>query len=168
MRDCQVVADCSVEDVFLGNHAVDVLLCDIAAVNEDLTDGADRGLFVNRCVVEDDVLLQQDAAVEVMAACVGCVLVGLRIQDLLDDLIVLRSIHEVADSDDSCGRSRLSCALNQILVADDKLNACGNFGYRVVGNFDVSKTLRLELLLKTNHGRHIVGEVLILHLDLQL
>ena len=31
VRDCQVVADCSVEDVFLGNHAVDVLLCDIAA-----------------------------------------------------------------------------------------------------------------------------------------
>ena len=32
VRDCQVVADCSVEDVFLGNHAVDVLLCDIAVL----------------------------------------------------------------------------------------------------------------------------------------
>ena len=83
-----------------------------------------------------------------MAACVCNVLVGLGVQDLLHDHVILRSVHEVADRDDSCAGSGLSCALNQILVADYELNASGNFGYGVVGNLDVSKTLRLELLLK--------------------
>ena len=67
VRDCQVVADSCVEDVFLRDHAVNILLGYIAAVHKELTDRTDRVVLRNGLVVQNDVLFMKLLIVTILA-----------------------------------------------------------------------------------------------------
>ena len=148
VRNSDVVSDGSIEYLFLFKHCLSIALCYIAAFFQQFTHCLD-GFFFGFCrVIQHDVLLQKNSAVEVCSAFHFFICVDACVQEILNNLIILRSGHEVCNCDQLGIRSTFACTFRKILMADNHFCICRNFGYGRMFYLDLIKACSFEFLLQ--------------------